>query len=388
MKNCLKKLTSKSFDRFLEPLNEILKQITPLISGGNRPLQMTFEDQLRILIYYHLGEYISGRHLLQVLEEEEFAKANVAPEKGIAKSSFFEALNTRGLEQLMEVFEGLKLQAADVLPGEYSDLGNLIAIDGSLIEGVLSMDWADYRKDTKKAKAHVGFNINKGIPCKAFVTDGNGGERPFVTQILEPGETSVTDRGYQCHKSFDLLQEEGKFFVCRIKENTTKTVITKNSIPEEALVFYDSVVILGSETSIQTKRDVRLIAYTIEGIDYWIATNRFDLEADQIAEAYRLRWQVESFFAWWKRHLSVYHILARSEYGLKVQIFAGLITYLLLAIYCQQEHGEKVSIKRIRELRNQIVNESRGESQERSRKRPVKNKKYRPKKRRRRSAKT
>jgi len=388
MKNCLKKLTSKSFDRFLEPLNEILKQITPLISGGNRPLQMTFEDQLRILIYYHLGEYISGRHLLQVLEEEEFAKANVAPEKGIAKSSFFEALNTRGLEQLMEVFEGLKLQAADVLPGEYSDLGNLIAIDGSLIEGVLSMDWADYRKDTKKAKAHVGFNINKGIPCKAFVTDGNGGERPFVTQILEPGETSVTDRGYQCHKSFDLLQEEGKFFVCRIKENTTKTVIKDNPIPEGALVFYDSVVTLGSETSIQTKRDVRLIAYTIEGIDYWIATNRFDLEADQIAEAYRLRWQVESFFAWWKRHLSVYHILARSEYGLKVQIFAGLITYLLLAIYCQQEHGEKVSIKRIRELRNQIVNESRGESQERSRKRPVKNKKYRPKKRRRRSAKT
>ena len=388
MKNCLKKLTSKSFDRFLEPLNEILKQITPLISGGNRPLQMTFEDQLRILIYYHLGEYISGRHLLQVLEEEEFAKANVAPEKGIAKSSFFEALNTRGLEQLMEVFEGLKLQAADVLPGEYSDLGNLIAIDGSLIEGVLSMDWADYRKDTKKAKAHVGFNINKGIPCKAFVTDGNGGERPFVTQILEPGETSVTDRGYQCHKSFDLLQEEGKFFVCRIKENTTKTVIKDNPIPEGALVFYDSVVTLGSETSIQTKRDVRLIAYTIEGIDYWIATNRFDLEADQIAEAYRLRWQVESFFAWWKRHLSVYHILARSEYGLKVQIFAGLITYLLLAIYCQQEHGEKVSIKRIRELRNQIVNESRGESQEKSRKRPVKNKKYRPKKRRRRSAKT
>jgi hypothetical protein len=30
---------------------------------------------------------------------------------------------------------------------------------------------------------------------------------------------------------------------------------------------------------------------------------------------------------------------------------AGLITYLLLAIYCHETHNEKVSIKRVRELR-------------------------------------
>ena len=42
-----------------------------------------------------------------------------------------------------------------------------------------------------------------------------------------------------------------------------------------------------------------------------------------------------------------------------VQILAGLITYLLLAIYCHEQHGEKVSIKRVRQLRNMIQNESR-----------------------------
>lgn len=388
MKAYLKKLNSKSWDRFLKPLIKIFPQIAPLISAGDRPLQMTFEDQLRILIYYHLGEYTSGRHLLQSLEEEEFAKSNIAPEKGIAKSSFFEAINTRGLEQLMEVFEGIRAEASNILGFNASELDNLIAIDGSLIDSVLSMDWAEYRKENKKAKVHIGFNINKGIPCKAFVSNGNKAERPFVTQILQTGETAVTDRGYQCNKSFDLLQEEGKFFICRIKKNTTKTVIKSNSIPQEALAFYDSLVTLGSEKSLQTKRELRLIAYKIEGVEYWIATNRFDLTADQIAEAYRQRWQVESFFAWWKRHLSVYHILARSEYGLKVQIFAGLITYLLLAIYCQQEHGEKVSIKRVRELRNQIVNESRENSQKRKEEPSVKKKKIRSKKRKRRRAKT
>jgi|GEM_PF-2828124 len=54
---------------------------------------------------------------------------------------------------------------------------------------------------------------------------------------------------------------------------------------------------------------------------------------------------MESFFAWWKRHLAVYAILARSEYDLKVQNFTGLITYLFLAIYCYQEHGEKNGVK-------------------------------------------
>lgn len=42
-----------------------------------------------------------------------------------------------------------------------------------------------------------------------------------------------------------------------------------------------------------------------------------------------------------------------------VQILSGLITYLLLAIYCHEEHGEKVSIRRVRELRTKIHNESR-----------------------------
>lgn len=74
---------------------------------------------------------------------------------------------------------------------------------------------------------------------------------------------------------------------------------------------------------------------------------------------YKLRWEVEKFFAWWKRHLRVYHLIARSEYGLMVQIMAGLITYLLLALYCHKHHNEKVSINRVRELRIQIQNEIR-----------------------------
>jgi hypothetical protein len=65
------------------------------------------------------------------------------------------------------------------------------------------------------------------------------------------------------------------------------------------------------------------------------------------------------FFAWWKRHLKVYHLIARTEYGLMVQILSGLITYLLLAIYCNKHYQEKVSIKRVRQLWVKIQNELR-----------------------------
>jgi len=67
MKSCFKKLTSKSSARFLEPLIEMIKQITPLVPGGDQPLPMTFENQLRMLISFHIGKYTPVRHMLKIL---------------------------------------------------------------------------------------------------------------------------------------------------------------------------------------------------------------------------------------------------------------------------------------------------------------------------------
>jgi len=332
-------------------------KMPPLTSRGYKPLQMGFEDHLKTLVFFHLEEHKSTQHLLQVLEEDDFARSQIAPKDGIKKSSFSEATNSRGLEQFMYVFKALQEQAVAVLPNRHPELGNLVAIDGSLIDATLSMCWADYRKGSKKAKVHVGFDLNRSIPRKVFFTEGNGAERPFVSQILSPGDTSVTDRGYQCHKSFDLWQEEEKLFICRIKANTRKTVIRTNHVDSDSIVFYDAVVRLGTAGTNQTEKELRLVGYEVDSVKYWIATNRHDLSSEQIAEAYKLRWDIENFFAWWKRHLKVYHLIARSRHGLMVQILAGLITYLLLAIYCHEQYQEKVSIKRVRQLRIQIQNE-------------------------------
>jgi hypothetical protein len=318
---------------------------------------MTFADQINILVYFHLEEHHSGRHLLQGLRESDFAKRYIAPEKGIRKSSFFEDISSRGLEQMIELFEKLYAKAARQLPKGHAELGDLTLIDGSLIDAVLSMYWADYRDGAKKAKVHVGFDLNHGIPKKLFLTDGKGDERPFVGKILSPGETAVMDRYYQRHKSFDEWLAESKHFICRIKASTKRQEIRKNYIKADGIVFYDAVVILGTPGVNQTERPVRLIGYRVENTDYWVATDRHDLCAEQIAFAYKLRWNIEVFFGWWKRHLKVYHLISRSKYGLMVQMLAGLITYILLAIYCHDEYQEPVSVLRLREICFKIRNE-------------------------------
>lgn len=208
---------------FYQPIAKILPETPVLESRGDRPLKMTFEDQLKALIFFHLEDHVSARHLIQVLNEDDFARENIAPQDGIGKSSFSEAINNRGLEQLAFIFQKLGCEASNILPNQYTDLGELVAIDGSLIDAVLSMTWADYRKNSKKAKIHLGFNLNQGIPSKIFFTNGKGAERPFVRQLRIQIQNELRNSG----SSTDLFffKEQKRYWIkiatCRIDNDFT-----------------------------------------------------------------------------------------------------------------------------------------------------------------------
>jgi len=226
-----------------------------------------------------LGRIRLGSSPPQVLKEDRFARQHIAPKGGIEKKLLLRSHEQPGTSTSTAPGRVLCKQAQNVLPKEHVELGDLKLIDGSLIDATLSMHWTDYRKGSKKAKAHLGFDLNYSIPTKLFLTDGKADERPFVNQILSPGQPGVMDR--------------------------------------------------------------------------------YDLSAEQIAMAYKLRWNIEIFFGWWKRYLHFYHLIAKTRYGLMVQMLAGLITYVLLAIYCHNQFDKKVSVRRIRQLRIQIKNELR-----------------------------
>lgn len=107
------------------------------IKKGDHTLKMTFEDQINAL-------HKSARHLVQDRKKNIFAEESIAPDRGISRSSFSDAVNHRGLERLQFIFEDLYIQAAGCLPKEHAELGELVSIDGSLINAVLSMNWANY----------------------------------------------------------------------------------------------------------------------------------------------------------------------------------------------------------------------------------------------------
>ena len=96
-----------SFQELWQPVDHFSEDIPQLQSRGHRQLKMTFEQQLKSLILFHLEEYDSARHLLQVLKQDDFARSFIAPPEGIGRSGYGEALNTRGLEQLIFVYEKL-----------------------------------------------------------------------------------------------------------------------------------------------------------------------------------------------------------------------------------------------------------------------------------------
>ena len=63
-----------SFHQLYLPVHRAMLGMALLESRGDRPLKMTFEDQLKALIFFHLEEQTSARHLLQVLKEDDSAR--------------------------------------------------------------------------------------------------------------------------------------------------------------------------------------------------------------------------------------------------------------------------------------------------------------------------
>jgi hypothetical protein len=257
---------------------------------------------------------------------------------------------------MFEVFERLNHKAAKALGLKYDQFGPLCALDGSLINATLSMEWADYTSTTKKVKVHLCFDLQSGIPRKITLTEGKGAERPIADEQLEKETTGVMDRGYQDHQRFDVWQNDGKYFVCRIKNNTQRTVVKELPIPEKSPIFFFAEAYLGDEQH-RTQNTVRLVGFKVGKKVFWVATNRQDLKAQEIAFIYRLRWEIETFFAWWKKHLSVYHLIARSPHGVLMQLLSGLITYLLIVIYFNWRYSEGPSRSQLRKLRRDIRRE-------------------------------
>jgi len=87
------------------------------------------------------------------------------------------------------------------------------------------------------------------------------------------------------------------------------------------------------ELKIDTEKLRRIVAYHEEkNTTIEIISNNLDWSASTIAELYRRRWDIETFFKLLKQNLNVKTFVGTSENAVKSQIFVALIAYLLIEL--------------------------------------------------------
>ncbi len=66
--------------------------------------------------------------------------------------------------------------------------------------------------------------------------------------------------------------------------------------------------------------------------DLWLITDRLDLDADLRPWPTVILWTVELFFRWLKCILGARHLIAQSQNGVTLQMYAALIVSLLIVL--------------------------------------------------------
>jgi len=211
------------------------------------------------------------------------------------------------------------------------------ALDSSTIDLCLSLfPWARFRKTKAGIKLHTLLDLRGSIPSFIAITEAKLHDVNILDELTpEPGAIYVMDRGYLDFERLYAFHQAPAFFVIRSKSNTHLRRLYSNPVDKESGVRCDQIVVLGGFYTNQSyperlrrikfydaKRDKRLT----------FLTNQFTLPAATIADLYRCRWQVETFFKWIKQHLRIKAFYGTSENAVKTQIWIAVAVYVLVAI--------------------------------------------------------
>mgnify|MGYP000028295454 FL=1 len=218
-------------------------------------------------------------------------------------------------------------------------------------------------------KFTIGFNGL--IPHKVkvytqqkYLAENDSLFETIMENEFEKNSIAVFDRGLNSRDKFKKLNDVNKLFVTRI--NPTKNYKIIQTLSEEKketetlTIEKELKIYLKNAKSTLVKSELRLIIAvskeTKESI-YFI-TNIEDLEAIEITEIYKMRWDIEVFFRFLKQELNFKHLVSRTQNGILVMLYMTLITAMLLMVYKQVNEisGYKIAkIKFINELDNELL---------------------------------
>lgn len=231
------------------------------------------------------------------------------------------------------------LYAKDNLEFNFENVAYVL--DSTTITLCMSLfPWAKYRTKAKAIKLHTQLDLRGNIPSFIHISKAKMADVRFLDKIiLEPGALYVMDRGYLDFKRLYKFTLHGCFFVTRLKSNIYYRRVEIFTRDRHASIRMDAAIVLLANTSRKLyPQRLRLVEYydvKTKKLLIFI-TNNFILTAQEVADIYRARWQVELFFKWIKQNLRIKAFYGNSENAVKTQIWIAVSVYLLVALLKKQ----------------------------------------------------
>jgi len=185
-------------------------------------------------------------------------------------------------------------------------------------------------------KAFCKVNLAEGVPDFVCFKAASTNENTFLKVLnLEQGSIAVFDKGFNRYRYFDVWTQQNRFFVTRLKDNASYTVIKENDTLQNPDIQKDQIVEL-SYIHDKVKRTVqlRLITYLDPENQQTVTflTNLMTYKAATIQLLYKNRWTIEVLFKQMKQNFEVKYFFSDSENGIKSQIWVALILNLLFTV--------------------------------------------------------
>jgi hypothetical protein len=320
--------------------------------AGNRKLHM--DQYMSLLLLYMFNPICTSLRAVQQASQLKKVQRKLGCPRA-SLGSLSEASTVFDSALMQEIVTELSDQLKPISTNsKIDDLTRILTVvDGTLINALPKMTWALWRNQYNAIKAHTQFDIEKYVPIKITITQGNASEIEVLANNLEPGRIYVKDRGYVSFALFTQILEAGSSFICRLKEKSGYECLQDYELTPDALaagIVFDKKVRLGCRERVrrQLPGPVRLIAIKCkpnkkrfrnglggpaQGEILLIATDIFDLEAEVIGLIFKHRWAVEVFFRFFKHVLGCRHLLSYNHNGIELQTYAAIIACMLIALW-------------------------------------------------------
>jgi transposase len=331
-------LLSQIFQLIPEP---ILAPILDKYEVKSNAQRYGYRTQLLCLLLCHLGQADSLRDVVHALttmrDDLPILKASHVPSK-----SAFSYMNR---VRPWQFFQDLYLALYKHFYGNTS-LDSLAApiyaLDSTTISLCLkTYNWAHFRSTKGGIKLHTLLDLKSCLPAFVHITKANRHDATQMNQFVLPeGSWVIMDRGYVDYARLSVLHDRKVNFVVRSKENLRlETLVTHKTNVATPEVLYDKEVKpIRTASESQYGHKLRLVGVMDPqtGRKIELLTNNTEVQAAQLGQLYRARWQVENFFKHLKQHLVVKSFIGSNDNAVMSQIWTGLIS-ILLTKYVQKK---------------------------------------------------